>query len=48
MSLPVEGGWSRMGLRSWSDLAEIRARLAAGADPKCARTGPGTTVACGG
>ncbi|GAA2637726.1 hypothetical protein GCM10010399_83710 [Dactylosporangium fulvum] len=25
--------WSRMGWRSWSDLAEVRARLAAGADP---------------
>ena len=26
-------GWSRMGWRSWSDLEEVRARLAAGADP---------------
>ncbi|MFC6021484.1 ankyrin repeat domain-containing protein [Plantactinospora solaniradicis] len=26
-------GWSLMGWRSWSELAEVRARLAAGADP---------------
>ncbi|MCM0675234.1 hypothetical protein NCC78_11125 [Micromonospora phytophila] len=26
-----ESGWFGMGLRSWSDLAEVRARLAAGA-----------------
>jgi len=32
MSL-ADDGWSGMSLRSWSDLAEVRARLAAGADP---------------
>jgi Ankyrin repeats (3 copies) len=33
MGVADEGGWSRMDWRSWSDLAEVRARLAAGADP---------------
>lgn len=33
MAVADEGGWFGMGWRSWSDLAEIRARLAAGADP---------------
>lgn len=31
-----DGGWSGMGWRSWSDLAEVRARLAGGADPNTA------------
>ncbi|GAA4447300.1 ankyrin repeat domain-containing protein [Phytohabitans houttuyneae] len=29
-----EGGWARMGYRSWGDLTQVRARLAAGADPE--------------
>lgn len=33
--------WSRMGWRSWSDLAEVRARLAAGADPNTLVRGRG-------
>jgi hypothetical protein len=33
MSLADDGGWFGMGGRSWSDPAEVRARLAAGADP---------------
>jgi hypothetical protein len=33
MRVADEGGWSTMGWQSWSDLAEVRARLAAGADP---------------
>jgi len=28
-----EGGWSRVGWYSWADIADVRARLAAGADP---------------
>jgi hypothetical protein len=28
-----EGGWARISYRSWGDLAEVRARLAEGADP---------------
>jgi hypothetical protein len=33
--------WSRMGYRSWSDLAVVRARLAAGADPNTLVRGRG-------
>jgi hypothetical protein len=33
MGAADEGGWSTMSWRSWSDLAQVRARLAAGADP---------------
>lgn len=32
MGVAGDGGWSTMGSRSWSQLAEVRARLAAGAD----------------
>src|SRR5256885_10228870 len=36
-----ESGWSRMPWRSWSDLAEVRTRLAAGADPNANLQGEG-------
>src|SRR5256885_3495588 len=41
MLVADDGGWSRMGWRSWSDLAEVRARLAAGADPNVLVRGRG-------
>jgi hypothetical protein len=37
----TEVDWSRMGWQSWSDLAEVRARLAAGADPNTLVRGHG-------
>lgn len=36
-----DGGWSMMGWRSWSELVEVRARLAAGADPDADVRGQG-------
>ena len=37
----TEVDWSRMGYRSWSDLAVVRARLRAGADPNTLIRGRG-------